>query len=795
MRDVEIRTAAAAASSVPHPDPGPAWLALLGAVVPYSALGVLALPGLALLFFVTGVHGEHRDLWLFLSGVVLLPPLGAAAVIRWVRPAGTGGPANRIETVLCWSATLALAAMACAPLLIRMGGLGDRLRRRFAAGVVPTALTSLETRETQALAFILAFTGMAVMLFWVDPADPYLNVLVRTFIQPPFDGSPAPVGRGMAIIAGALAVAAAVVLSRYEARMLRRADPRLSRVRGWAMGLAVLATPMVFFDYSLTADPLHYLTNIGPALHVLHGGTQMVDVFSQYGPGPVGVTAASFLIGPATFGTAQVTVQAFNFVYYALWLTCLFRMSRLKLPSLLLGLGVIALFFAAWAHGYGNVNDAPSVLGFRYWPSLVMVLALSCLPSGRRHSRLTAIGTAAAGVWSVETLVGTLGIHAGFLVLAALRTRSLRRVPLDLLAAAAPAAVAQAALAVLTFAWAGTMPDYRTYLAFLSTYNMLEWPWAISADPRFYGWIGMLLAIYIVLGDAWVRAMDPARRITSLDDRALFHAFVPMALLLALQGAYFVARSVDYTLVMALLPFGALAIPAGVALVEVAWSEKGVPRLLALGPCAACVWAGAFSAMSLLRPHYSIVDRPCPDLTRCASAPYSLIVHECRDHGRCTPAALARGLADSLRARPGLERVGNPRGDYWFDRAGLARDAVAAIEAWAGDDRAITVLLSGQRPDDFLANEIALMYTGTWHRWPRSFTFSDELVDALARRILAAPIRLRAGELVVVRRDEDALGRVDAGILRRIRAEDHLCPIDQPSAVVAAYRVAGPSGC
>ena len=69
------------------------------------------------------------------------------------------------------------------------------------------------------------------------------------------------------------------------------------------------------------------------------------------------------------------------------------------------------------------------------------------------------------------------------------------------------------------------------------------------------------------------------------------------------------------------------------------------------------------------------------------------------------------------------------------------------------------------------------------------------MVMSIARRIIAAPVRLREGELVLVRRDETALGFIEAGILQRIRAEVTLCPLPESSQEVIAYRVAGPSGC
>src|SRR5262249_17730982 len=134
--------------------------------------------------------------------------------------------------------------------------------------------------------------------------------------------------------------------------------------------------------------------------------------------------------------------------------------------------------------------------------------------------------------------------------------------------------------------------------------------------------------------------------------------------------------------------------------------------------------------------------------------------------------------------------------DGWFDANGIVRDAVSMMMKWAPNEPAVTALLGRLRPElDVTASEPALMYAGKWDRWPRSFTPSDQLVVPMAQRIIAAPVRLREGELVLVRRDETALPLIESGILKRIRAEAMLCQLADESREVAAYRVAGPTGC
>ena len=240
-----------------------------------------------------------------------------------------------------------------------------------------------------------------------------------------------------------------------------------------------------------------------------------------------------------------------------------------------------------------------------------MVLALSCLRPPRRFSSFTALSTCVAGLWSFETLVGTLGIHGAFLGLLALRDRAPFRLLGDGVKALLPAVAAIVLMALGTLLGARALPDFGTYLRMLSEFNMLSVPWSVVADPMFLGWMAVLLAIFVVLNDAWMRVLAPTAHATSVDDEALFYRFVPMTMLLMAQAAYFVGRSIEATLDLAIFPFCALAITATLAVVSAIAAEKGPVRLLVLIPVAIGLWALTFTARSLLRQNYSTIVRSC----------------------------------------------------------------------------------------------------------------------------------------------------------------------------------------
>jgi hypothetical protein len=786
------------------PQPSATWVQLIGPPSSISAIACLGFAYAALLLSRLQIVGKDRDLALFIFAVLLLPPICAALQAFSARPDFRKAHVGLIETIHCWLAVVLLLTLATLPVIMfAVGTTGDFWPR--AASIVVATIAGLHavglavaavltiarrrrpviagisgSRAVQTAALMLAFFAALFALFWIDPSNRELNLFIRLFFEPPFSDEPGHFPLLGAIALASLGMAALIVLFRIEARSGERNSKMLQAAGLVAICTAPMVTAAFFFDYSLMHDALHYMTIVGPALHVLHGGTLMVDTFSQYGPGPVLVTIAGFLIGPIRFGTIQITVQLFNLMFYAVWLVCLYRMSRWKLSALLLGLFSIALFHAAWGRGFGNVNEAPSILGPRHLPILLMVLALSCLHPPRQRSAFTAIAAFVSGLWSAETLIGALAVHFSVLGLLGLRDRAFRRLAVDIAIATLPAAAGVAAMALATLLQSGRLPDYPIYLQYLSAYSMVSAYWSIPASPMFFGWATMLLAVILVFGDAWLRVFDRRERATGADDELLFYRFVPMTTLLALQASYFAGRSVDFTLVMALLPFCALAIPGGLATIAALNSGNGAIRLLSAAPIAVGAWALAFSCLSLFRQH----------------SQYSLWLHECRDFDRCTPQALGQELQKTIRERTVLEPVRKPDPDGWFDDKGIVRDAVRMLAELAGREDAVTVLLGRLHGDlDLSASELSLMYAGKWDRWPRSYTLSDALVSSLAQRIIVAPISLRQGELVLVRRDESRLGFIEAGILKRIRAQAVLCAVDDPSPEVVAYRVAGPAGC
>ena len=623
----------------------------------------------------------------------------------------------------------------------------------------------------QAAAFCYALAAAVIALFRVEPGNRHFNALFSVFFPSPPSGFPGSSQFAIAALLAILSMTIAASLLLMERRLERHDPALLLRIQRLALPLVAAAVILFFFDFSLAADALHYLTNVGPAVHLMTGGTLMVDTFSQYGPGPVLLTYAAFQFGPPSFAVANIAVQICNLLFYILFFFALWHSTKHKLPAMVLGLIVLTFWLSAWGYSEGNVNAAPSVLGLRYLPAMLMTVALSTGAKGNRHSIFTFLASFLATFWSAEAVAAVLALHGGFLTLINLRERSFGRLVIDLALACVPVVIGLTTLSLGILLLSGELPAFAIYLGYFASYNPVAHFWSVPFSGLFWCWIPFLLTVVVVVEMCCLAVMggqpgELPRWADSWMQRAL-----PAAMLTALMSSYFAGRSVDFVIIIALLPLSLLLIPASLWLANAAADrDRFAAGLLAI-PLIAFLWMSSYSLLYVFR----------------VGSPYSLYVHECRDHGRCTPDALGKGMFGKLRNEVALQPGTGIFTMTSYDR-GIVADARRLIDRFSAGDEEITVLLGESGGGIQMLSDIAMMYAGKRHTWPRSFTFTDELVPDLTARILAAPVQLRTESVVISRQDETSLGLLESGILKRIRSTGSLCFLEESTSGVAAYR-------
>lgn len=616
------------------------------------------------------------------------------------------------------------------------------------SGYLRSWLALLDLERTVCVALISMFVSL-FLNFHVEPTNPWFNPLLQFVFGPSFNQAPA-TGAILAVVT----VVVVLFVAHYERAPFLVSHRRAAFFHKCGLAIVIAVMAIFYFDFGLPADPMHYLTNASPGMRLLHGGIPLVDTFSQYGPGPMMATSAMFVGLPSTLGSASILVQCFNLLFFVVLLVCLSRLTSVPIASAILGSAIISVLLGCWGSGYSNLAGAPSNMGFRYlWPAM-MVLAISVLPSSRTWSVLAAAVSAMSALWSIETLAATVLIHLSFMVVARIAQRKsrvlLREVPIALL----PPVVTLVAFSVLVRFWSGHLPDFETYLRFLKVYNAFSDYWAITAASTFWGWIPVLIVLSLVGSLVWKLLLARTTGFGDKVDRDFLYGYLPMALLAAFIALYYLGRSVDNVLLLALLPLSCLVIPPYLNAMA-NWRSWGLSTRTSFGLITvSIIWGLACGYIYLYRPQ----------------SPYHMAFHECRYGGHCSVSELGLTLGLAVeKNEPPIETISyiGPEGKRMID------EAVSLIRAHFKDEKASVLL--GALQGRSLATDLALLQAGKSSRWPVSYTFTDELIPQLAERIAAAPIKLQDGDPVIVRRDESSLGSLEREILRRLRDRTQLC--------------------
>lgn len=616
------------------------------------------------------------------------------------------------------------------------------------SGYLRSWLAHIDLERTVCVALISMFVSL-VLNFHVEPTNPWFNPLLQFVFAPGFNQAPA-----TGVILAIVTVAVVLFVAHYERAPFLVSPRRAAFFHKSGLAIVIAGMAIFYFDFGLPADPMHYLTNASPGMRLLHGGIPLVDTFSQYGPGPMMATSAVFIGLPPTLGSASILVQCFNLLFFVVLLVGLSRLTSAPVASAILGSAIISVLLGCWGSGYSNLAGAPSNMGFRYlWPAM-MVLAISVLPSSRTWSALTAAVSAIAAIWSIETLAATVLIHLSFMLVARIAQRKPRVLLTEVPVALLPPAAALLAFTVLIGLWSGRVPDFETYLRFLSVYNAFSDYWAIIAVNTFWGWVPVLIVLSLVGSLVWKLLLARTTGFGDKADRDLLYGYLPMMVLAAFITLYYLGRSVDNVLLLALLPLSCLVIPSYLN-ATTGWRSWRLSTWTGFGLITvSIIWGLACGYVYLYRPQ----------------SPYHMAFHECRYGGHCSVPELGLTLGRAFeKSEPPIETISyiGPEGKRMID------EAVSLIRSHFKDKKASVFL--GTLQGRSLATDLALLQVGKSSRWPISYTFTDELIPQLAERIAAAPIELRDGDPVIIRRDENALGPLEREILRRLRDRTRLC--------------------
>ncbi len=573
------------------------------------------------------------------------------------------------------------------------------------------------------------------------------------------------------LTSGLLFTAGAIWLWRFEERTPIR---RKHLVESLAL-LAVCLFVLGLFDDGLYVNLTHYLVHVGPAMHALHGGIAMVDVYSIYGLLPWVVVKLAFeLLGP-TFGAAALVVRLSQLATLLVMVLVLWAVSRRRLGalSLMVPMLLVATTFHPWLY---NLNSLPSTSGLRYLVPSLMVLILTAVRSSS-WSRWAGVALlAVASLWSVETFSYTLAPWGYTLVLQAIRERSLRRAGATLLCGIVGIVLVHATFVLGTFVATGERVDYQPYLGQFARFrpDSESTFWASPFDPNFGVWVPVWLGHFLILATAAYRAVQG-------------HAPTDMASRLAPVAAYGFAALMYFMGAPIWSSLGLAFISVAIELVcalEVLSTRyrkdgtTGVAALLALVAVSSVLVA--FGTERFARPM-------TPSLAN------SSMLRHCFTSEGCNPGTIAAHLKRSIAAAPldpdGPVSVHLHETNPLFappqlqedDAIGLRRmaEAVDILRRWTPNQPRVALLVD-KDPGNWYVSMTVLMQTGQWYRWPISSPYNDEisepLVALILRRVAEKP--MQDGEILVVSNDREHLLSIEQKILAAISAHCRLAPLE-----------------
>jgi hypothetical protein len=362
-----------------------------------------------------------------------------------------------------------------------------------------------------------------------------------------------------------LVVAILVVYARRPGASL----PRVPRPWGVAIDAAVIAVLLlailnleIFTSNPTLGVPIntviafHHGLWLGPVNEILAGRALLVDTAGQYGVAPLYLLAGWFQLAPIGYGT----LGFFDGALFALLFGagyCLLRIAGTS-PLLAAGTLVFAVVVLIYNLTYA-VGSLPQHGPLRFGLPMALVLATTAEARwprralAARSAQLVIVGL--ASIWALETLAYTAFTFAAILCFTAWLRRGPGRIAWlarQVALAVGACVAAQLVFVVATVAFAGQLPDYGWYLAFLHAFfagNLAE----ITYD--FSPWsAGLAVGVaYAASAAGFVLLVRRRRDIVDRERTALVAICGTTAYGIALFS-YFVDRSLDHVLPYVSLP-------------------------------------------------------------------------------------------------------------------------------------------------------------------------------------------------------------------------------------------------
>ena len=536
--------------------------------------------------------------------------------------------------------------------------------------------------------------------------------------------------------------------------------------------ITLFIIPLLYLDVRFDSDLLHFLTIAAPTNQLMHAnGVPLIDTYSQYGLGPLLMNWLVFELLGSNLHLTNLLAQAHSIGLYCIIIVCIWRTSDFCKNSLIIGAASISIVIAGWYYGNYSINSVPSSMGLRYLPWGLVVLAISLLNRQRDHSVFLKFSLFISTVWSIDALLGSYILVSLWIILESLAFGNFKYFFKRLFKTiSVPFTLSLVFICLLTIILAEKLPDLKPVFEFISVYNFNSGFWAIKASNVFWGWL-LMAAIYgCSLSYCWYLAIYYRKNYRSsggadqkrIDIVGVLRSYAPLSGLVALMSAYFVGRSVDFTLIIAFLPVLALVVPGFLKFSVIAQSRNEIIlRNLVVG---LFLLSLTFSFSVLIRD----------------GGPYKPIFSE-----------ILRGriyeIPANFKLRPMLDKNANPN---FEEHSGLAQITITAIENFAPHKKRLTLLL-GMHPKTpwSVHTDMVYLLSNRANTFPISYVLSDQLLQSRLQSITNHEPNLKIGDIVIVRRNKDKLQDLEKTIWHKLLLLYEFEQLTYENKLVDVYKV------
>lgn len=492
----------------------------------------------------------------------------------------------------------------------------------------------------------------------------------------------------------------------------------------WVLdGLVLAGVALAVINPEFAFEIHHYNFYLGPVNDLLHGKSLLADINCQYGVLVIYFLALVFKAGllPFTYEGLAALISILQVAQYSLVYLLLRRLLNAQVFAVLVLILILQVTFFSQLDLAALPNIGPLRFGLSYLLLAVEVLR-SWKPGLEQPGRVAShaiVGVASA--WSVEVFVYVLATHLGMLIWMQLPAPNpaelLRRLGRELKWTLAAIGAVHLLLTLDILSRSGQWPHWERYLDYLALYSVGEFstlpidpwtPWAYIVGVYF---ASAVLLLYL----GWRHS--PRQHLPELRLVAGLTAFG------LAQFTYYLGRSHPNNLCHISIPALALAAYWLCALVR---SRETLP---------ARFWRPAAYAIYCLGMIQVILGIP--------------FLMDQWGH------TAAQALVSGRRVELWASKPTDPQ----------VEEAVGLIERYLAQVDRIPLFIAPN-----LTTE-ALIRTGKVHLFPMSNPEQDELVEAARERALNFAHGLRAGDLILMSRDQKELHPLQRQIIKKLSRE------------------------